>query len=199
MIDINNAWEELKRRVEKCENCELCKTRKNTVFGEGLQTGCRVVMIGEAPGEDEDIQGRPFVGKAGQKLTDIIEKGGNIKRSSIYIMNTIKCRPPNNRNPLKSEILACREFLEAQLLLLNPKIIVTLGNIPKNALLNNETVGITKLRGKWQKFRGIDLLPMYHPSYIIRSEGTSDEAKIKIDTWNDIKSLRSKMKEYNLI
>ena len=197
MIDVNSAWEELKQRVKSCEKCGLCKSRKNTVFGEGPQDS-RVVIVGEAPGSDEDDQGKPFVGRAGQLLTNILEKGGKIKRDSLYIMNVIKCRPPDNRDPKDLEILACKEFIEAQLLLLRPKIIVTLGNIPKKALINT-SVGITKLRGQWQKFRGIDLLPMYHPSYILRNENTKNERQVKSETWDDVKSLRSKMEELKLI
>ena len=193
MTDINSAWEELKQRVSNCSKCELCKSRINTVLGEG-NINSRVVLVGEAPGEDEDKQGRPFVGRAGQLLTNILEKGGNIPRSSVYITNTIKCRPPDNRNPNLNEVTCCREYLEAQLLLLQPKIIVTLGNIPTKALLNTSQ-GITSLRGRWQKWRGIDLLPMFHPSFLLRNGNDTNNSpgSPKYLTWQDIKSLKLKI------
>ncbi|MBQ9575153.1 MAG: uracil-DNA glycosylase, partial [Synergistaceae bacterium] len=113
--DIKRAWDELKRRVSECQKCGLCKKRHNTVFGEGPEINCRVVIVGEGPGADEDALGRPFVGKAGQLLTGILENGGGIPRESLYITNIVKCRPPENRNPTREEAAACDEFLEAQL------------------------------------------------------------------------------------
>ena len=197
-IDINSVWEELKQKVAECENCGLCKTRHNTVFGYG-PIDSKVVIIGEGPGADEDEQGKPFVGSAGQLLTKILEDGGKIKRSSIYITNIVKCRPPNNRDPSNEEILMCSEFLEAQLLLLRPKIIVTLGNIATKTLATTAT-GITKLRGEWRKIRGIDLLPMFHPSYLLHMQDKSPEniAKAKRLTWQDVLSLRAKIMELGL-
>ena len=202
-IDINEAWEKLTSKVKNCEKCGLCKTRKNTVFGEGSQDS-KVVIIGEAPGFDEDEQGRPFVGKAGIKLTEILENGGKIKRASLYIMNVLKCVPPDEtksyktvRAPNQEEMKQCNEYLEAQLLLLNPQIIVCLGNTPNQWLLK-EKEGITKIRGKWRKFRGIDALSMYHPSYIIRNENTENEKKIKGETWADVLSLKRRIEELKL-
>ena len=194
-IDINSAWEELKQRVSVCQKCELCHKRINTVLGEG-DINSRVVLIGEAPGEDEDREARPFVGRAGKLLTNILEKGGNIPRDSVYITNTIKCRPPENRNPNLTEVTCCREYLEAQLLLLRPKIVVTLGNIPTKALLNTSQ-GITNLRGRWQKWRGIDLLPMFHPSFLLRNGNDVNNApgSPKFLTWQDVKSLKIKIDE----
>lgn len=187
MMDI---FDELKQKVQSCRKCGLCNTRTNTVFGEGPVNSCRVVIIGEAPGEDEDMTGRPFIGKAGQLLTGILENGGNIPRNTVYITNTIKCRPPGNRNPNAEEISSCREYLEAQLLLLHPDIVVTMGNIPTKALLNTSE-GITSLRGKWQEWRGIKLLPMFHPSYLLRAEGREDELRLKGLTWDDVKALKA--------
>lgn len=190
-IDINNAWDELKRRVSECEKCGLCKRRRNTVFGEGPTENCRVVIVGEAPGADEDDLGRPFVGKAGHLLTNILEDGGKIPRNSLYITNTVKCRPPENRNPTREEAEACSEYLEAQLLLLQPDIVVTLGNVPTQFLLKT-SVGITNLRGKWIDWRGIRLFPMFHPSYLLRNESRA-EGSPKYLTWQDIKSLKAEI------
>ena len=196
MFDINSAWDELKKRVENCKKCGLCETRNNTVFGEGPQEKCKVMIVGEAPGEDEDLSGRPFIGKAGQLLTDILEKGGNIRRESIYITNTVKCRPPDNRNPSVQEIAFCRDFLESQILLLCPKIIVTLGNVPTKALLGLSQ-GITSLRGKWLDWRGIKILPMFHPSYLLR-DPSREKGSPKYLTWLDVRALKAKMDELGL-
>lgn len=190
-IDINTAWDELKRRVSECRKCGLCEKRHNTVFGEGPQENCRVVVVGEAPGADEDAIGRPFVGKAGQLLTSILESGGNIPRNTLYITNTIKCRPPDNRNPTREETQACSEYLEAQLLLLHPDIVVTLGNVPTQSLLKT-TQGITSLRGQWLDWRGIKLLPMFHPSFLLRNESRA-QGSPKYLTWQDVKALKTEI------
>ena len=193
MIDINSAWQELRQRVEQCNKCELCKTRHKTVFGEGPTENCKVVFVGEGPGEEEDMTGRPFVGAAGQLLTDILEKGGKILRKSVYIMNVVKCRPPENRDPEENEMLACCEYLEAQLLLLRPQIVVTLGNVPTRWLLKSDK-GITNMRGQWFEWRGIKLFPMFHPSYLLRNQSRS-KGSPKDLTWTDIKALKAKIDE----
>ena len=190
-IDINSAWTELKRRVAECTKCGLCRSRKTTVFGEGPETKCRCMIIGEAPGEEEDKEGQPFVGPAGQLLTSILEKGGHIDRSSVYITNTVKCRPPKNRNPYIEEKQECRNYLEAQLLLLQPDIVVTMGNVPTQWLLNVSD-GITRLRGQWITWRGIKLFPMYHPSYLLRQTGSA-EVKAKQETWDDVRQLKAEL------
>jgi len=164
-IDINAALDELKSRVQECRKCGLCEKRHNIVFGEGPTENCRVVIVGEGPGADEDATGRPFVGKAGMLLTSILENGGKISRDTLYITNVVKCRPPDNRNPTRDESSACGEFLEAQLALLHPDIVVTLGNVPTQWLLKT-TQGITSLRGQWLDLRGIKFLPMFHPKMI---------------------------------
>ena len=192
-IDINSAWNELKERVKNCQKCGLCETRHNTVFGEGPEINCKVMIIGEAPGEDEDISGRPFVGKAGQLLTGILENGGGIKRNSVYIANVIKCRPPENRNPNVNEMTLCNEYLEAQLLLLRPQIIVTMGNVPTQWLLKSKH-GITKLRGQWFDWRGIKLLPMFHPSFLLRNDSRVPGSPKDL-TWKDIRALKAKIDE----
>ena len=192
-IDINSAWEELKSRVQNCRKCKLCEGRHNTVFGEGPVENCKVIIIGEGPGEEEDLGGRPFVGAAGQLLTSILENGGGIPRNSVYIANIVKCRPPNNRNPAQEEMLACNEYIEAQLLLLRPKIVVAMGSISAQWLLKSKQ-GITKLRGQWLDWRGIKLFPMFHPSYLLRNASRA-KGSPKDLTWQDIKALKLKIDE----
>ncbi len=192
ITDINTAWDELRERVKACKRCGLCTTRKNTVFGEGPVHNCRCVIIGEAPGEEEDKEGRPFVGPAGQLLTKILEDGGHIPRDSVYIMNVIKCRPPNNRDPNAIEMSACNDFLEAQLALLHPDIVVTMGNIATRCLTHNN-IGITRRRGCWEEWRGIRLFPMYHPSYIIRQKDPAKSTELKRQTWHDVLNLKNEL------
>ena len=189
--DINTAWEELRLKVEHCRKCGLCEKRHNTVFGEGPVENCRVVIVGEGPGADEDATGKPFVGKAGMLLTSILESGGGIKRDTLYITNIVKCRPPENRNPSREEASACSEFLEAQLSLLHPDIVVTLGNISTQWLLKT-TEGITKLRGQWIDWRGIKLFPMFHPSYLLRNDSRA-KGSPKDLTWHDVRALKAKI------
>lgn len=190
-MDINAALDELKSRVQKCRKCGLCEKRHNIVFGEGPTENCRVVIVGEGPGADEDATGRPFVGKAGMLLTSILQDGGKIPRDSLYITNVVKCRPPDNRNPTREEAAACNEFLEAQLLLLHPDIVVTLGNVPTQWLLKT-TQGITGLRGQWVDWRGIKLFPMFHPSYLLRNDSRA-KGSPKDLTWHDIRALKAKI------
>ncbi|MBR1658579.1 MAG: uracil-DNA glycosylase [Synergistaceae bacterium] len=194
-IDINTAWDELKQKVAGCQKCGLCRTRNNTVFGEGPEINCRVVIVGEGPGADEDATGRPFVGKAGQLLTGILENGGGIPRRSLYITNIVKCRPPENRNPSREEASSCSEYLEAQLLLLHPDVVVTLGNVPTQWLLKTSQ-GITALRGQWINWRGILLFPMFHPSFLLRNDSRA-KGSPKDLTWQDVKSLKAKIDELN--
>ncbi|MBQ9419309.1 MAG: uracil-DNA glycosylase [Synergistaceae bacterium] len=192
-IDINSAWNELQEQVKACKKCGLCETRHNTVFGEGPTENCKVVIVGEAPGEDEDMSGRPFVGKAGQLLTDILEKGAGIPRSSLYIANVIKCRPPGNSDPTPEQMIACSDYLEAQLLLLHPQIVVTMGNVPLHWLTKTK-MGITAMRGQWINWRGIKLFPMFHPSYLLRNS-TRAKGGPKDLTWSDVKALKAKIDE----
>jgi len=141
--------------------------------------------VGEGPGKDEDLQGEPFVGRAGQLLTDIIEKGMKLKRSDVYIANVVKCRPPNNRNPEPDEIAACEKFLKAQLGVIKPKLICTLGLFASQTLLNTKE-GIGKLRGNWYEYEGIKLIPTFHPAYLLR-----DPRQKKL-CWEDIQKLMEK-------
>jgi DNA polymerase len=177
--------DELNTEVRACKLCrELACTRKQTVFGVGSPKP-RVVFFGEAPGADEDRQGEPFVGRAGQLLTKIIEACG-WKRSDVYIMNVLKCRPPDNRNPSPSETDNCRPFFERQLEILRPEYIVCVGTVPAQALLETaESVG--KLRGRFHRYRDSTVLVTYHPSYLLRNPSA------KKYVWDDMQMLLKKM------
>lgn len=173
---------ELKRTVLACERCALATTRKSVVFGEG-NPKADIVFVGEAPGEEEDNQGRPFVGRAGKLLDQLIERIG-VKRSDVFICNVLKCRPPGNRDPEPDEAAACKEYLVAQLDIIRPRIICTLGRHAYNTLLETDAP-ISRIRGKLTTFRGIPLLPTYHPSYLLRSQ-----TKIK-EAWEDMDKLKT--------
>ena len=163
-----------------CQHCPLCKTRTNLVFGEGnMRAG--LVFVGEAPGADEDMQGRPFVGKAGQLLTRIIVAMG-LQRQDVYICNILKCRPPGNRNPKPEEIAACEPFLIRQLQAIGPKVICALGTFAAHALLKTD-VPISLLRGRFHSYQGIPLMPTYHPAYLLRNPGA------KKQVWEDVQQV----------
>ena len=185
------AWEELRGRVAACRRCGLCETRTNTVFGQGA-VRTPIVMVGEGPGADEDAQGLAFVGRAGQLLTKILSAAG-IDRESVFITNVVKCRPPNNRTPTQEEMLKCGDFLEAQLLLLRPRILVCLGNTPLKWLLRTSE-GITALRGRWFDWRGVRLFPMFHPSYLLRND-SRQKGSPKDLTWQDVQNLKARLDE----
>ena len=169
--------EEIEKQVKQCQKCKLCSKRTNTVFGTGNENS-KLMFIGEGPGADEDLQGVPFVGKAG-KLMDQAFLGVGINREDVYIANIVKCRPPNNRNPEKEEATACMDYLRNQVMLIKPKIIVLLGNIALKNILGEE-YGITKTRGKWIEKKGILYMPTFHPAALLRNEN------LKIDFWNDL-------------
>lgn len=171
-------WEELENKCKNCTKCKLCRNRNNVVIGTGNKNA-RIMFIGEGPGADEDMQGVPFVGKAGQ-LMDKAFRGIGIKREEVYITNIVKCRPPNNRNPEKDEAISCKEYLKSQIKLVKPEIIVLLGSVALKNILGEE-YGITSARGKWFEKDGIKYLPTFHPAALLR-----DESK-KIDFWNDLK------------
>ena len=165
------SFEELEREALACQRCPLAAGRTQVVFGVGDPTA-DLVFVGEGPGEQEDLQGIPFVGRAGQLLTRLIE-GIGFTRDDVYIANVVKCRPPGNRDPLPAEIDACRPYLEAQLAFLDPKIVVTLGNFATKLLLETKE-GITKLRGREFPFRdGALLIPALHPSAVLRNGGAA--------------------------
>ncbi|SRR6056297_234703 len=183
--------EELKESMAECTGCKLSTTRKNIVFGEG-NPDARVMFIGEGPGKDEDIQGRPFVGRAGILLTAIIEKGMKLRRSDVYIGNVVKCRPTVNlegtrdRPPEDDEKEACGDYLKKQISIIRPEVIITLGN-PATRFLLNTKQGITKMRGTWYTYEGIPVMPTFHPSYILRNGG--DSSPLKKLVWEDIKKV----------
>jgi uracil-DNA glycosylase family 4 len=175
----------LRDEVSNCTSCEeLCSTRTQTVFGVGTIQP-RLCFLGEAPGADEDRHGEPFVGAAGQLLNKIIN-ACKMKREDVYILNTLKCRPPGNRNPLPEEVSNCRGYFERQLELLNPEFICCLGSIAaQNLLETKESVG--RLRGKFHDYRGIKVMVTYHPAYLLRTDSA------KRYTWDDMKMLMAAM------
>jgi DNA polymerase len=175
----------IREEIGDCTRCKLFKGRNSIVFGEG-DPKSSILFVGEGPGSEEDQQGRPFVGAAGQLLTDIIEKGMKLKRAEVYICNIVKCRPPGNRNPEPDEVLACIGFVKQQISVIKPKVIVTLGNVPTQNLLNTKQ-GITRMRGVWQEYEGIPVMPTFHPSYLLRSPG--EKGKV----WEDIKLVMKKL------
>lgn len=179
-------WEELEEAIKGCNKCKLCTGRNNIVFGVGNKNA-DIMFIGEGPGADEDIQGEPFVGKAGQ-LMDKAFEALEIKREEVYIANIVKCRPPQNRNPETDEAKACMDYLRNQVLLIKPKIIVLLGSVALKNILGEE-YGITNSRGKWIDKKGIWYMPTFHPAALLR-----DESK-KIDFWRDLKLVKEKLKE----
>jgi len=179
------ALAEVQRRVAGCTLCsELAATRTQTVFGEG-DPHARLAFLGEAPGADEDRTGRPFVGKAGQLLTRIILACG-LKREDVYIFNTLKCRPPGNRNPLPGEAANCRPFLDRQLEIIRPEFICCLGAVAAQNLLVTD-ISIGRLRGKFHDFHGIKVVCTYHPAYLLRNPDA------KRYTWDDMKMLMAEM------
>jgi uracil-DNA glycosylase len=157
----------LREFVGDCQRCKLAPRRTNLVFGVG-DPDAALMFVGEAPGADEDARGEPFVGRAGQLLTDIIERGMGMTRAQVYICNVIKCRPPENRNPEPDEVAACEPFLFRQIDLVRPKVIVGLGSFAVQALLKVKTP-ISKLRGTWHEVRGVRLMPTFHPAYLLRN------------------------------
>ena len=180
------TWEELEKSINGCNKCKLCDGRKNIVFGTGNKNA-DIMFIGEGPGADEDIQGEPFVGKAGQLMNKAFEALG-IEREEVYIGNIVKCRPPQNRNPEQDEVKACMDYLRNQVLLINPKIIVLLGSVALKNILGEE-YSITNSRGKWIEKKGIWYMPTFHPAALLR-----DESK-KLDFWRDLKLVKEKVEE----
>jgi DNA polymerase len=163
----------LEAKVASCTKCALARSRKSVVFGEGSDHA-RLVFIGEAPGEEEDLQGRPFVGRAGKLLDQMIESIG-LRRKEVYICNVLKCRPPGNRDPEPAEVDACKGYLVAQLETIRPALICTLGRHAYNTLLGVDAK-ITRIRGHLTDYKGIKLLPTYHPSFLLRNQGAIGQA-----------------------
>ena len=179
-------WEELEQSIVGCKKCKLCANRHHIVFGEGNKRA-KIMFIGEGPGADEDMQGIPFVGKAG-KLMNMAFAGLGMDRKEVYIANVVKCRPPSNRNPEEEEAVACLNYLRNQVMLVQPNIIVLLGSIALKNILGKE-YGITASRGKWVEKKGIWYMPTWHPAALLR-----DDTK-KIDFWKDLQLVQEKMRQ----
>lgn len=175
----------LRSEIGDCTRCRLSATRTQLVFGSG-NPDARIVFVGEGPGRDEDRQGLPFVGRAGELLTDIIQKGMKIDRSEVYICNVVKCRPPDNRNPEPEEVGACSPFLIRQIELVGPEVIVALGKFAAQTLLQT-TTPITRLRGRWHEYRGVPLMPTFHPAHLLRNPA------FKREVWEDIKQVMQRL------
>ena len=175
------SLDELRAFIGDCRRCKLAGHRTQIVFGVG-NPRARLVFAGEAPGRDEDLKGEPFVGRAGQLLTEIITKGMRLRREDVYIANVIKCRPPENRNPEPDEVASCEPFLIRQLELIKPEVIVALGKFAVQTLLGTKEA-ITRLRGRWHDYHGIPLMPTFHPAYLLRNPGD------KRLVWEDIQKV----------
>ena len=172
---------ELREILGDCRRCGLCQGRANIVFGVG-NPDADVMFVGEGPGRDEDLQGEPFVGRAGQLLTDIITKGMKLRREDVYIANLVKCRPPQNRDPEPDEVASCEPFLIRQIELVKPKVIIALGKFAAQTLVRS-AAPISRLRGQWRDYHGIRLMPTFHPAYLLRNP--ADKRLV----WDDIKSV----------
>ncbi len=183
--DGDEELKSLRAVIGDCRRCRLSEGRRNIVFGEGPPHAA-LMFIGEGPGRDEDIQGRPFVGDAGKLLTKLIAKMG-MKREDVYIANIIKCRPPLNRNPQEDEIAACLPFVEKQIEIISPSVIVCLGKVSAHALLGTD-IPISRLRGAFLQYRGIPVMPTFHPAYLLRNP------RDKWLTWDDMQKVLEKMK-----
>jgi DNA polymerase len=208
MLDLNQktnfetlTLEAFKETVRSCEQCDLCQNRTNVVFGSG-PIPCNLMIIGEGPGEQEDIQGEPFVGRAGKLLTSILESVGIQRDSDVFIANTVKCRPPNNRTPEQAEIDACKAYLIRQIQLVQPKILLLLGT-PSLKTILEESLTITKVRGTWYKAtvnymdEPLYIMPLFHPSYLLRNS-SKEKGKPKWLTWQDMKEVASALQFYKL-
>lgn len=183
------SYEEVEKVALVCAKCQLAKGRTKVVFGNGL-VPCDLMLIGEAPGADEDLQGLPFIGRAGQLLTQILASVGIKRPDDIYIANTVKCRPPENRAPLAVEQEACRSYLEAQIKFVKPKIILLAGAPAVKAVLKSEEP-MTKIRGQWLKLPGteISVMPIFHPAYLLRNP-SKEVGKPKWLTWQDVQEVK---------
>ncbi len=171
---------EVRAELGDCQRCKLARTRTNLVFGTG-SSQARLMFVGEGPGEEEDLRGLPFVGAAGQLLNRMLGKLG-LGRDEVYITNVVKCRPPGNREPQVDEIAHCLPFLDKQVASLRPRVIVTLGKVATHALLATQTP-ITKLRGRWQRYGDIPVMPTFHPSYLLRNP------RERFKTWDDMQQV----------
>ena len=193
--ELHEKLEIIRQKCLKCNKCSLCMTKTNTVFSAGVANS-KIMLIGEAPGYYEDMQGEPFVGKAGQLLDKILGCVGFSRKENIYICNTLKCRPPDNRDPLPEEKAACRVYLDAQIEILKPRIILLCGKVAAYSFIDTK-LGITKLRGKW--FEGPNfskMMPIFHPSYLLRND-SREKGSPKWLMWQDIKEVRKVYDQMN--
>ncbi len=181
-----SALDDLKNEINDCKRCKLSVERRNIVFGEG-NPDAEIMFVGEAPGREEDLQGRPFVGDAGMLLTRLIKKMG-FKREDVFIANVVKCRPPLNREPEVDEIETCKGFLEKQIQIIKPKVIIALGRIAALTLIGDPRLKITSIRGNFFDYKGIPLMPTFHPAYLIRNP------KDKWLTWADVQKVLEKLR-----
>jgi DNA polymerase len=172
-----------------CRRCGLCEGRQHIVFGDG-NPNADILFVGEGPGQTEDEQGLPFVGRAGELLTQMIEKGMGLSRRDVYICNIVKCRPPKNRTPLADEVAACRPFLDGQIRAVKPKVIVALGK-PAAGLLLGRDVAITRERGTWHEYQGTPLMPTLHPAYVLRQYTAENRRAV----WEDLKAALNRTQE----
>ena len=189
---MDERWEALEQMCKKCRECSLCETRTNVVFGVGSHEA-EVLFIGEGPGANEDLKGEPFVGKAGMLLDDMLAIIG-LRREQVYIANIVKCRPPGNRNPLPEEGQACVGYLHRQIALVQPKVIVLLGNVALKFLTGRS--GIMGARGKWIEVQDIPAMPTFHPSYVIRFERDARQFhNVKLQVWQDLQQVMRHLAE----
>jgi len=180
--------EKLRQEVLHCRNCPLAQTRRHVIWGEGNPTS-ELVLVGEAPGADEDDVGRPFIGKSGQLLDKILTACGFTRERHVFITNIIRCRPPQNRVPAKDEVEACLPFLYRQLDLIDPRIIIPMGATALKKLLQDESIKISRVRGQWLQWQGRLVMPVYHPAALLRNPA------LKRETWEDYKKVVRKYRE----
>jgi DNA polymerase len=183
------SLEEVRQALGDCTRCRLSEQRSQIVFGDG-NPDASLLFIGEGPGQEEDRRGLPFVGRAGELLTRMIERGLGISRSEVYICNIVKCRPPKNRTPKPDEVATCKPFLDGQIDAVRPRTIVSLGR-PATSLLLGREVSITRMRGTWQEYRGIPLMPTFHPAYLLRQYTPENRSLV----WDDLKKALARSRQ----
>ncbi len=186
---LDPSLEDVRAVIGDCTRCRLHEGRTHIVFGDG-NPDADLMFVGEGPGENEDRRGLPFVGRAGELLTQMIEKGLGLQRSDVYICNVVKCRPPGNRTPLADEVATCSRFLDGQIAAVQPRVIVTLGK-PAASLLLGRDVAITKVRGTWHDYHGIPLMPTFHPAYLLRQYTVENRRRV----WDDLKAALARAQE----
>jgi len=189
-----NSLEEAKKEAMKCTKCRLCEGRTNVVFSDGNEKA-KIMIVGEGPGENEDLQGLPFVGRAGQLLDKIFESVGLSRKEYLYICNIVKCRPPDNRAPLDDEAEACSEYLQAQIKYIDPKIIILAGAVAVKGILKMKDPKITKIRGQWIESKDPllfdrKIMPIFHPSYLLRHEWNTKPGSPKALMWKDVQEIK---------